>query len=322
MAQMTSSLVSVGYVSWNVASSVGLILINKWLLDFIRLECILFLTGMHLIASWIAVYALIKLGYESYKPMPGLQIARVVASFFFTVAFFNLSLKLNSVGTYQLSKLLVTPVTAAMQYVFFRKSVGLDTQAALGVICVCVAFVTTADVTVTMTGVGCSCVAILASATHSLWSKSKPTELGLTTYQLNFHMFPWTAMCFIAASMLVERDPVGQMLGLLQADLDPEVAGSSRVAFMVLTCLMAASLNISSSQLIFYTSPLTYHVVGHFKLILILIFGVLFLNSPVSGTLATGMLGAVGGVVWYTSIKYREQQAAAKVVQSDKRQGA
>merc|ERR1711916_205316 len=62
----------------------------------------------------------------------------------------------------------------------------------------------------------------------------------------------------------------------------------------------------TSPLLIQYTSPLTYHVVGHGKLILILTFGVLFLNSPISLKVATGMLGAVVGVMWYTYIKYNE----------------
>ena len=312
-----SMLVSVGYVGWNVASSVGLILVNKWLFDVVRLESILLLTALHLFCSWLAVVGLIKLGYETYKPMPTKDLALMVGSFFFTIAFFNLSLKFNSVGTYQLSKLLVTPVTTVLQFVLFRKSVSLATQAALLVICLSVAFVTSSGDRPTVTGATCSIIAILSSAITSLWAKSKPAELGLSTYQLNFHLFLWSSICFASASILFESNQIGQLRELIRDDLDPNVAGSLRVPFMILTCAMAASLNLSSAQLIFYTSPLTYHVVGHFKLILILAFGVIYLNSPVSSQVVVGMVGAVAGVMWYTTIRFREAQMHVPEVHSD-----
>ncbi|KNC55922.1 drug/Metabolite transporter superfamily protein [Thecamonas trahens ATCC 50062] len=303
-------LMSLGYVLWNVVSSVGLILINKWLMDSVHIECIFMLTSMHLMTSWLSVVALMKLGYEEYKPMPLRDVLLMVSVFFVTVASFNLSLKLNSVGTYQLSKLLVTPVTAALQFMLHGTRVPIATQLSLAIICISVAFVSISDVTLTAGGALCCVVAIFASAANSMWTKSVPVRLGLSTYQVNFFMYPWAAATFAFASVLVENDPVGELTGLLNADLDPSVEGSSRIFFILVTCAMAASLNISSSSLIYYTSALTFHVVGHFKLILILTFGVLFLNSPVSARSALGMVGAVFGVMWYTSIKYREQQAA------------
>merc|ERR1711916_318044 len=236
------------FVLWNMCSSVGLILVNKWLLDSIHLSCILLLASVHLTSSWVAVFVMMQSGYEVYKPMPTSSAVLLACTFFFTVAFFNWSLMLNSVGTYQLFKLLVTPLTAALQYVVFGKATSRPTMAALAIICVSVAFVSVSDVSMTLAGLACAVIAVASSSFNSLWTKSIPTDLGLSAYQLNYHIFPITAAIFACASLVLENDPMGELISLFHADMDPDTPGSARCISMLLTCAMAASLNLSSAR--------------------------------------------------------------------------
>merc|ERR1711991_72864 len=148
----------------------------------------------------------------------------------------------------------------------------------------------------------CCCLFVLQLAVDKVDSH-RPGALGLPA-QLPHLSHHRSHLCLRLARP--RERPHGQLISLFHADMDPDTPGSARCISMLLTCAMAASLNLSSARLIQYTSPLTYHVVGHGKLILILTFGVLFLNSPISLKVATGMLGAVVGVMWYTYIKYNE----------------
>lgn len=70
-----------------------------------------------------------------------------------------------------------------------------------------------------------------------------------------------------------------------------------------LSCLASFFVNLSIFLLIGKTSPITYNAVGHFKLVLILIGGVLLFNAPVTFENSTGVVVAVVGLIAYTHIK-------------------
>eukprot|EP00030_Apusomonadida_sp_AF-17_P007745 a843025_124.p1 GENE.a843025_124~~a843025_124.p1 ORF type:complete len:333 (+),score=119.19 a843025_124:33-1001(+) len=303
-------LFSAGFVSWNVLSSVGLIIINKWLMDVVRLDCILFLTALHLFASWVPLYVMTKTKSLKVLPLAFVENAKLCSTFFFTVAFFNVSLQYNTVGTYQLAKLLVTPATALMQFLLDGTTVSRPVALSLFVITFSVAYATVMDVKVSAIGAASALIAIAASAINSIWTKNKPNELKLSPAEMNYHLFPLTGTVFLIASALLEKNPLGQILRLIEIDRSASHVGVPVTAMMFLTCVMASSLNNSSTKLIHYTSPITYHVVGHLKLVLILAFGVIWLGSPIDGKILTGMIGAVGGVVWYTVLKQKEAYAA------------
>lgn len=306
------SLFAFGFVMWNVLSSVGLIIINKWLLDIIRLDCIMFLTALHLFSSWVPLAIMARTGYLQLVPMRFSENVKLCLSFFMTVAFFNVSLKFNSVGSYQLAKLLVTPATCVLQYVVDGTTVSLATALSLVVITVSVSWSTVMDVKLVPIGTGASIIAIGASSINSIWTKNKPNELKMAPAQMNFHIFPLTGLFFLVASFLFENNPIGQVLQIIAIDMGTAAnmpvkkPSFSVTGAMLLTCVMAASLNNSSTKLIHYTSPITYHVVSHLKLVLILAFGVIFLSSPIDFGIGLGMCGAVGGVAAYTYIKQVE----------------
>eukprot|EP00300_Choanocystis_sp_HF-7_P003674 c12803_g1_i1.p1 GENE.c12803_g1_i1~~c12803_g1_i1.p1 ORF type:complete len:321 (+),score=71.82 c12803_g1_i1:131-1093(+) len=304
-------LFSLGFVLWNVLSSVGLIIINKWLMDVIRLNCILMLTSMHLFASWIPLYIMSLTGGLVVKPLRFIENAKLCASFFLTVAFFNLSLQYNTVGTYQLAKLVVTPATAFVQYFVDGTVVSKQVALSLFIITAAVAYATVMDVTIGAIGAAAAIIAVVASSINSIWTKNKPNELNLSPTELNYHLFPLTSLTFLIASLIFEKAPMQQLLRIVEIDRSSAAVGVPVSAMMLLTCVMASSLNNSSTKLIHYTSPITYHVVGHLKLIMILAFGVVFLSSPIDGKIFTGMVFAVGGVVYYTVLKQQEATAAA-----------
>lgn len=64
-------------------------------------------------------------------------------------------------------------------------------------------------------------------------------------------------------------------------------------AFIILSCLIAVSVNFSTFLVIGKTSPVTYQVLGHLKTCLILAFGYTLLHDPFTERNIIGILIAI-----------------------------
>ncbi|RDX90100.1 UDP-xylose transporter 1, partial [Mucuna pruriens] len=71
-------------------------------------------------------------------------------------------------------------------------------------------------------------------------------------------------------------------------------------AFIILSCLIAVSVNFSTFLVIGKTSPVTYQVLGHLKTCLVLGFGYTLLHDPFTGRNIIGILIAIFGMGLYS----------------------
>ncbi|MQL95640.1 hypothetical protein Taro_028316 [Colocasia esculenta] len=86
-------------------------------------------------------------------------------------------------------------------------------------------------------------------------------------------------------------------------------------AFIVLSCLIAVSVNFSTFLVIGTTSAVTYQVLGHLKTCLILAFGYILLHDPFTSRNMIGILIAVFGMGLYS---YHRVQEGKKKVAEDR----
>lgn len=70
--------------------------------------------------------------------------------------------------------------------------------------------------------------------------------------------------------------------------------------FIVLSCLIAVSVNFSTFLVIGKTSPVTYQVLGHLKTCLVLGFGYTLLHDPFTARNIIGILIAILGMGLYS----------------------
>ena len=74
-----------------------------------------------------------------------MQILPMAAAFVGYIVFWNLSLQLNSVGFYQLSKILIAPAIILIEAVWFKKVPTRLELASVGVLCMGVTLATVSD---------------------------------------------------------------------------------------------------------------------------------------------------------------------------------
>ncbi|PNS15563.1 hypothetical protein CAC42_822 [Sphaceloma murrayae] len=227
----------------------------------------------------------------------------------------NLSLAHSSITFYQTVRVLLTPCTVLLNYLFYARTISLPSTLALLPICLGVALVTYTDVhtapssrlrlfpsasdprtTTTPLGALFALAGVLASSIYTLLIASQTTRLNMSSIQL------------------LHRQSLPASLLLLWAvpwldDLPPLSAISRHQWFLVaVSGACAVLINLSQFAIVAGAGAVASTVVGHAKTI-----GVVGLGwwAQVRGWREGGLLGvmlAIGGIVGYTVAEGRERR--------------
>lgn len=183
----------------------------------------------------------------------------------------NLSLAYSSVTFYQVARILLTPVVAAINFGVYGMALPRWAVAALVPVCVGVGVVsyydsrpgdedTVAAVT-TVPGVVFAFTGVLASSVYTVWIGSFHKKLAMSSMQLLFNQAP------LSAALL--------LLCVPWADTVPDVAAVPlhRWMLIALSGVFASLINLSQFFIIAGAGAVTSTVVGHAKTCSIVMLG-------------------------------------------------
>lgn len=102
-------------------SSICIVFINKWIYVHYGFPNMT-LTLVHFVVTWLGLWVCQRMDIFAPKSLQPSKIVLLALSFCGFVAFTNLSLQNNTIGTYQLAKAMTTPVIIAIQTVYYRKT--------------------------------------------------------------------------------------------------------------------------------------------------------------------------------------------------------
>ncbi len=229
-----------------------------------------------------------------------------------SVAFFNLTLANNSVGFYQICKIMCIPVTVALQYMFQNKKTTMPINVSLVVMLLGVYVATVTEVSVRAIGIIYGSLAVLCTSFAHIFIGHLQDKLQLGPAQLLSKSAPLVSLGMALLSPffdnLFNNNPAIGEYSLMHY---PFTAGVYQL--IALTCLFAVGVNLSNFIIIGKTSPVTYQVVGHFKTCLVLVAGFYLFSSRLAAMNVVGVLVAWSGMILYTEIRRREGLAAAAV---------
>ena len=284
-------LTTAGYAVGNVLSSVAIVLVNKKV----------FAAGFHFpialsffhFCFTIVFYRFLLLCGTFSTPDPDLptwEKFKVALAGVGSIGFMNVSLSLNSVGFYQVTKLTIVPVTLGINYFYYAISTTNKVKLALLILLGGVGVATVSDVELRPAGFFFGTLAVLTTAMFQIWQGSKQKEFGVSGTQLQNSVAFWQTTHALVASALCEsfcfeQPPAGvpcdsAPVFLKRAALHPHGKEREAVGFVLVTCFLALAVNWCSFGLIGRTSPITFQVVGHAKTCLVLIGGYVFFPSP------------------------------------------
>mmetsp|Transcript_30892 Transcript_30892/g.67660 ORF Transcript_30892/g.67660 Transcript_30892/m.67660 type:complete len:356 (-) Transcript_30892:579-1646(-) len=318
---MSDALITTGYALGNVASSVAIVLVNKKV----------FAAGFHFpitlsffhFCFTIVFYKLLwacRL-FETPRPdLPQFEKFKVALAGVGSIGFMNVSLSLNSVGFYQVTKLTIVPVTLAINYFYYNVSTTNKVKLSLFILLLGVGVATVSDVELRPVGFLFGLLAVLTTAMFQIWQGTKQKEYSVSGTQLQNSVAFWQTTQALLGSVLFESicmdappescDSAAQFLLRAYAGGQSE---SNAMWFVLFTCFLALAVNWCSFGLIGRTSPITFQVVGHAKTCLVLVGGYVMFPTKAGDTQQfynniAGVSVAMLGVVLYGHVKQASSQ--------------
>ncbi|KAB1207661.1 UDP-galactose transporter 2 [Morella rubra] len=306
-----SSLVvsDVGAWAMNVVSSVGIIMANKQLMSSsgFAFAFATTLTGFHFSVTALVGMVSNATGYSAPKHVPMWELVwfSIVANT--SITGMNLSLMLNSVGFYQISKLSMIPVVCVMEWIIHGKRYSKEVKMAVAVVVVGVGICTVTDVKVNAKGFICAFVAVLCSSLQQISIGSLQKKYSVGSFELLSKTAPIQAVSLLVLGPVVDYYLTGNLLPNYNLS-----AGA--VFFILLSCSLAVFCNMSQYLCIGRFSAVSFQVLGHMKTVCVLTLGWLLFDSELTLKNILGMLLAVTGMVIYSWAVEAEKQADSKII--------
>eukprot|EP00761_Pharyngomonas_kirbyi_P009850 gb/GECH01009868.1/.p1 GENE.gb/GECH01009868.1/~~gb/GECH01009868.1/.p1 ORF type:complete len:355 (+),score=66.84 gb/GECH01009868.1/:1-1065(+) len=322
-SKSSDRLLTAGYIVTNVFSAIGIIITNKWLFDIKNFKYGLTLTALHQFTVGLVLRVPEWLGYETGLPdnterkqVPRNEVIKISAMNFSSLLFLTLSLVTNSVGFYQLTKLLVVPGLVAVQMAFYHKQFSNTVLLSLVVLTVGVGLGTVKDVAASLMGTVWSCGVIVASSFTVIRINNKMEQYQLNSIEFCKLISPWMGLFLISAAPLFDNYGLPFTFSNHPTPIF-EYSDSSAIPLILLTCLLAVGVNLTGYAVLKYTSPVTFQVVGHVKTCTILFLGYFLFAKPLSDRELFGVLLAIAGLVAYSYFKNKDSQRKESGKESD-----
>jgi len=142
-------------------------------------------------------------------------------------------------------------------------------------------------------------LAIATTCVGQILTNTIQRKLKVTSTQLLYQSAPYQAAILFATGPFVDQL-------LTSRSVFAHKYTFPVVGFIVLSCLIAVSVNFSTFLVIGTTSPVTYQVLGHLKTCLVLSFGYTLLRDPFTARNILGILVAIFGMALYSYFSVRE----------------
>ncbi|XP_063316855.1 solute carrier family 35 member E3 isoform X2 [Pelmatolapia mariae] len=232
----------------NLFSSICIVFINKWIYVHYGFPNMT-LTLVHFVVTWLGLYFCQKMDVFAPKSLPIRRIVWLALSFCGFVAFTNLSLQNNSIGTYQLAKAMTTPVIILIQTTYYKKTFSTKIKLTLVPITLGVILNSYYDVRFNLLGIVFASLGVLVTSLYQVWVGAKQHELQVNSMQLLYYQAPLSSAFLLCIVPLFEPlTGSGGIFGPWSLPALMTVLFSGVVAFLV---------NLSIYWIIGNTSPVT-----------------------------------------------------------------
>ena len=260
------------------------------------------LTALHFLLTYAGLEVAACLRFFDRKRVPLLGVLPLSVAFCGFIVFNNLSLQHNTIGIYQVTKVLTTPVIVIINMAFYAKWLSVSETVALVFVCVGVVVATQTNLDLNAAGLVTGLLGVGSSSVYQIWVETKQHDFKCSPAQLLYYQAPISFLLLLPVILLTE--PIGEILTFrFTFTSGAAILGSALLAFLV---------NLSTYAVIGATSPLTYNMIGHSKLVVIILSSYLFFGEKQSFMGVLGVASAVAGIVAYAHIRMTAQTSESK----------
>ena len=313
--------IAAGAIGFNYSVTMGIIFVNKLL--FLRTKFpVLTLAASHLAVSALFTRAAMYAGV--FKPRDAKvdrMIFAVAALQTLAISLGQASLKLNSMGFFQLTKQMQVPLVASIEFFYLgrrlnAKKVGLLVLMTLGVCTACASDVQFSWLGALMAATGTACTSVEAVLYSHLQQ-----NLGWETLQLLYKTMPTATAGMAVVAMYNDfgvnapsagaGDIYGAGSGIFFNGMD--AVGTT---LFLSSCALGMAVNVSSCFVNGKASALAYAMLGLAKTITVILVGIAFFDGVPTTRVAAGTLTAICAILMYTKLTLDDKARAAALKNS------
>ncbi|KAK1861719.1 hypothetical protein I4F81_004299 [Pyropia yezoensis] len=294
----------------NFFSSTGIVVANKLAMDRYGFRFATTLTLFHFIATYVLLLLAAAVGVFEKKALPLRETAKLAAGSMGFVVLTNLSLQHNSVGFYQVMKVMTTPTVVVIEALVYAKMLDWDLRAALVPVCLGVVATAATDFRLNAVGAAYAIAGVLVTSFYQIGAGTLQRSLDCSALQLQLYTAPMSAVFIVPFVPLFDDWRPSSLHSIWEYEF-----GVGNLSVLALTGVLAFLVNVSIFLVIGRSSAVSYNTLGHFKTCFILVSDFVLFGRPLNVRSAAGILMTMGGVFWYTHLKLdkarREQEAAS-----------
>jgi len=253
------------------------------------------------------------MGFFDRKDLPVNPRLILAGSFVFYNAASLVNLNVNTVGFYQISKILVTPAVMLLNLALYNEGTTSETKMAVGIMLTGVTMATVTDVDVGVMGFCIGMLAVTGAAQQQILIGKIQKQLKASSNQLLVSYTPFVVVMLACCTPIDMQLPENKEFGFdsYKAWYNESCTTEAVITIIISGCL-GMLVSLSTFLMIGATSPLTYNIVGHLKTVSILTMGVLLFGDSMSMKKFFGICFALTGVIWYSIQKLNAQKTAPK----------
>eukprot|EP00892_Ulva_mutabilis_P003122 jgi/Ulvmu1/12810/UM097_0039.1 len=302
------------YIIFNFASALGIVFANKAVFAIFKFPYPIGLTWIHSLFTMAGMQLMCMAGF--FTPAEGVgprQVVDLGAAYIGYIVLGNLSIKLNTVGFYQVSKAMIAPTILVINSFSAGQMPRGEVLASVTTLTVGILVATVSDAQVMSNGPGMlvGVASVISTALYNILAGQKQKALGASSNQLLHRFSP------VAAAMLTVAAPLTE---IATARLTPAASAAAiplfqpsapALAIILASAMLGLLVTLSTFLVIGHTSALTYNVVGHLKTVGIISGGILFYGETMPAKKLVGLLVAAAGIAWYTMLNMQPPQKRA-----------
>ncbi|XP_027079210.1 UDP-rhamnose/UDP-galactose transporter 6 [Coffea eugenioides] len=289
-------VIDVAAWTFNIVTSVGIIIVNKALMATYGFTFATTLTGLHFATTTLMTIILKSLGYIQNSHLPLHERIKFVLFANFSIVGMNVSLMWNSVGFYQIAKLTMIPVSCLLEVVLDKVRYSRDTKLSIMLVLLGVAICTVTDVSVNAKGFIAASIAVWSTSLQQYYVHSLQQKYSLGSFNLLGHTAPLQAASLLLCGPFVDYWLTGKRVDGFNYTL-------ASLLFIALSCTIAIGTNLSQFICIGRFTAVSFQVLGHMKTVLVLVLGFLFFGKEgLNLHVVLGMIIAILGMIWYGNV--------------------
>ncbi|KUJ18787.1 putative solute carrier family 35 member E3 [Mollisia scopiformis] len=281
-----------------MASTIGIVFTNKAIFNDPNFKMMqTSFACFHFICTGLTLYVVSRPRIGAFVPKRAgiVEMLPLAFSMCLNVVLPNLSLAFSTVTVYQLCRVLLTPMTAIINFVFYHATIPVNAALALIPVCLGVGITSYYDIkpssepttveNTSLTGVIFALSGVLASSAYTVLIGAYHKKLSMSSSQLLLNQAPISSVMLMFAIPIVDKIP------------DLTIVPEYRWAMIVMSGGFASLINISQFFIVAGSGPVSSTVVGHLKTVSIVGIGWAVSGKSVTDMSALGVLMTIGGIV-------------------------